>query len=351
MSGFRNYLTTKLGKLTVPQIQSPNFLAGISGWIIRKNGSAEFNNVVIRGGQIESGTALYYSGAPAAGNLVASIAAAAGTDSKGNAYLAGEAVYGLHLGTWHAISLSGGLMTFWSAASEAGPWTSQGTIAVQTGGMVLTGLLTAQSTLIEDANAAGNVLQVINDVAAPSASAVRLIAAAAADKLLGIKVTGDTVDRLVIDSGGQLAWGPGGAGARDTVLYRAGATQLAASLLVADISGMPETWHDTAALANGWSKTGYFKYRLNALGNVEVAANLIVGTTTDFTVILSTALPAAYRPVTDQYVPVNTDQARTDTNTRPAALLFKADGTVQCFGIGGTAAHARLGVGTYPLGI
>lgn len=74
-------------------IRSPNFVTGVSGWSIDRNGSAEFNNVTIRGGTVISGTSLYYNGAPAAGNLVASITATSGTDSFGNAYLAGITTY------------------------------------------------------------------------------------------------------------------------------------------------------------------------------------------------------------------------------------------------------------------
>lgn len=76
-------------------IQSPNFLAGSAGWIIRRDGTAEFNSAVFRGTVvIESGQAvLIYSGAtPAAGNLVISIAGAAGVDAVGNSYPEGFAV-------------------------------------------------------------------------------------------------------------------------------------------------------------------------------------------------------------------------------------------------------------------
>lgn len=79
--------------LRIPAIQSPGFDPGVAGWIIRIDGSAEFNDVVIRGGTVISGTALYYNGTPALGNLILSIAAAAGVDSFGNAYVQGLGVY------------------------------------------------------------------------------------------------------------------------------------------------------------------------------------------------------------------------------------------------------------------
>jgi len=74
-------------------IRSPNYAPGVSGWSINQDGSAEFNNITIRGGTVVGGTALYYSGTPAAGNLVASISATSGTDPYGNAYVAGVASY------------------------------------------------------------------------------------------------------------------------------------------------------------------------------------------------------------------------------------------------------------------
>lgn len=79
--------------LVRPAIQSPDYLTGVSGWAIKIDGSAEFNDVVIRGGTTLSGISLYYDGTPALGNLVASIAAAAGTDDFGNAYAAGITTY------------------------------------------------------------------------------------------------------------------------------------------------------------------------------------------------------------------------------------------------------------------
>lgn len=90
---FENPLTA--GTVLVrEQIQSQNYEEGSTGWVIKANGDAEFNSIVIRGGTVVSGLALYYDGTPALGNLIMSISAEAGTDSFGNAYLAGIGVYG-----------------------------------------------------------------------------------------------------------------------------------------------------------------------------------------------------------------------------------------------------------------
>lgn len=80
--------------LVRPALQSPNYAAGSAGWAVKVDGSAEFNNVTIRGATVAGGQALYYNGTPAAGNLILSISGAAGTDSFGNAYVKGLGAYG-----------------------------------------------------------------------------------------------------------------------------------------------------------------------------------------------------------------------------------------------------------------
>lgn len=78
--------------LRIPAIRSPNYVPGVSGWTINIDGSAEFNNLTIRGEFfgtdfiINSAGIFFYSGTPATGNLAISIAATAGTDSFGNVY-------------------------------------------------------------------------------------------------------------------------------------------------------------------------------------------------------------------------------------------------------------------------
>jgi hypothetical protein len=75
-----------------PAIQSPNYVQGSTGWSVNADGSAEFNNLTIRGtflgiDFILNTTGLFlYSGTPALGNLSASIVpgTAAVTDPEGN---------------------------------------------------------------------------------------------------------------------------------------------------------------------------------------------------------------------------------------------------------------------------
>lgn len=84
--------------LRIPAEQSPNYVPGVSGWIIKQDGSAEFNNLSIRGTFngtdfiIDSAGVFFYNGTPAAGNLQISLAATAGSDSFGNAYPQGLSI-------------------------------------------------------------------------------------------------------------------------------------------------------------------------------------------------------------------------------------------------------------------
>jgi hypothetical protein len=90
-------------------IQSQNYNPGIAGWIIEADGDAEFNNLVVRGTfqgtrfTINNDGMFFYSGVPANGNLIASIASVAGTDSFGNPYRRGVFSYS-SLGDFSGIS-------------------------------------------------------------------------------------------------------------------------------------------------------------------------------------------------------------------------------------------------------
>lgn len=90
-------LTQGLGKLAIPQIQSPDYVPGVSGWAVFKDGSAEFNNVTIRGSEVIDGSALYYNPSPGAGDLIASVDKGVSgnpyTDPYGNLVLPGLTSY------------------------------------------------------------------------------------------------------------------------------------------------------------------------------------------------------------------------------------------------------------------
>jgi hypothetical protein len=103
--GFSNSIIGGAAALIRAAIKSPNFVSGLIGWSVNKDGTAEFQNVVFRGTFsgtqfiISSSGAFFYSGVPAADNLIASIAAVAGTDAYGNAYENGVVTYSVKSAT------------------------------------------------------------------------------------------------------------------------------------------------------------------------------------------------------------------------------------------------------------
>jgi hypothetical protein len=107
--------------LRIPAINSPNFnLANPTAspspsWAILQNGLAYFFGLILSGGTItgpdyiiNTSGAFFYSGTPALGNLLLSIAATGGTDVYGNVYKSGFVVYGSS-GSNIEITVSGGL--------------------------------------------------------------------------------------------------------------------------------------------------------------------------------------------------------------------------------------------------
>lgn len=130
MTGFTHAIAGGNGKLAVTVFQSPNYIPGISGWAVFKDGSAEFNDVTIRNGEIISGKDLLYNTSPAFGKLVASRSAVAGSDAFGNAYLPYDTVYSIVGSPRVATQVGPDSIIWYTAASGAGPWAQAGAITL-----------------------------------------------------------------------------------------------------------------------------------------------------------------------------------------------------------------------------
>lgn len=106
--------------LRIPAIQSPNFVHGVSGWAIFQNGSAEFNNITLSGGSLVIGAAgqgvFVYSGTPAFGNLIVSMASASGSDAFGNTYPTG---FGVSVGAIPGTLINAGTIGTTQIANNA----------------------------------------------------------------------------------------------------------------------------------------------------------------------------------------------------------------------------------------
>lgn len=131
--------------LRIPAIQSPNYVPGSSGWIVKIDGSAEFNNLTVRGQFqgtdfiVNSAGIFLYSAAPAAGNLIGSWTSAAGTDAYGNAYVGGLATYAPDGSIIQLQSGAGATMNFTPQASGGHTYTP-GQITTTLGGSGQAGL-------------------------------------------------------------------------------------------------------------------------------------------------------------------------------------------------------------------
>lgn len=86
--GFQNPPVGAAGVITRPVFKSDNYVPGVSGWAIFKNGNAEFNAL---GGsfQINANGVFFYVPDAGVGNLFAAFATNAGVDEYGNSYKSG----------------------------------------------------------------------------------------------------------------------------------------------------------------------------------------------------------------------------------------------------------------------
>jgi hypothetical protein len=124
-------------------------MQGPSGWLIVAN------KIIIEG---VNGELLVYSGTPALGNLEASIAGAAGTDSVNNAFVMGVAAYTGSGSSWFATALQGGFITSFFSTSASGPWSLVGQINFASNGALnidfpFISLTSTQTGLIQGAGA------------------------------------------------------------------------------------------------------------------------------------------------------------------------------------------------------
>lgn len=151
---FTNPITGGQGALVRPAIKSPGFVTGVSGWTINRDGSAEFNNLTIRGTfkgtnfELDTSGMFFYSGTPAHGNLIASIANTAGTDAHSNPYPAGfNSQLDGTTGDPFALMRAGQLILGQIGAAGAQDIANAGAISVNSSGtMIVDSPLTATFT-------------------------------------------------------------------------------------------------------------------------------------------------------------------------------------------------------------
>jgi hypothetical protein len=166
-------LTAGLGNLVIPSIQSPNFVSGSTGWQIAKDGSAQFNNVTVRGniayptGFLSDGDGTYtttpglffYSGTPAAGNLIyANTGTSAGHDKFNNNYPAGETSF--NNSTFVAVNLNNEELQWYTFTTQPNAtFTSAASLVLDSGGNIVLNTLGGGSGFaLNNANSAETFL-------------------------------------------------------------------------------------------------------------------------------------------------------------------------------------------------
>lgn len=208
---FPNVFIDSAGNLLAPGVKSPNFISGSSGWSINQNGTAEFNSLVIRNGQIISGIFLLYSSAiPAKGNLVVAFAPqSGGTDAVGNIY-----PQGYNFGVWDntgtlkqhfGIDNSGRLYLSDSTGVTrifADPGIAEFNI-YNTAGTGLGNLVASAASAAVANDGFGNAVQ--SGFTSYSANAFAQLAAA----VLNFMLTGDTTQAQIQGGGGGMTLSSG----------------------------------------------------------------------------------------------------------------------------------------------
>lgn len=201
-----------------PALQSPDYETGVSGWAIKIDGSAEFNNVTIRGAGSADPLVVGPDGMPQvvirttptnglivfptnraieadAATLNSSVIDPDAADERAELQMTGPTVQGAAAGVRVVLASQpqdGSLPPSFSVQDRAGATT----------------YLHVDPTEVR-------VVQLRIDSEQAQAT----------DPVLGAYVSADGFDRFRIQAGGALAWGSGSA-ARDTTLYRSGADTL-----------------------------------------------------------------------------------------------------------------------------
>lgn len=293
--GFRNPVVAGIA-LARPAIESTDYVPGVSGWAIFQDGSAEFNDITIRGGTVEDGLGLYYSGTPSATTLLLSVSSTAGTDSFHTAYPAGIGLFmnSVLIGEWNSTGLT--LVTpggtgVWNFSSNSGinqspqiSGSGNPALDLYQGNMIVfAGTFANQWSWVGPVSVAG-----VDPLA--SRTSVNLYGGGASGQAQGVIEYYNTTTNIVY----ALQWGPAGGALYGTATaYQPGAA-----------TPTYETWHNIVAIgyANGWGNFGsgeqQGRYKIDANNRVWLDGDLAPGTYVQPTTIFT--LPVGYRPVSER---------------------------------------------------
>ncbi len=279
-----------------PAIQSPDYVAGVSGWAIFVDGTVEFNDATLRGRVVigpSNSAQIIIEELNGAGiiRLVTNGPTVTPVDGELRAteFSIGPGIPPNQL----TVALS-------SPSDDGGIAPAELRLTKIVGGGTLAEI-TADAIALGGATSVAGALTVAGAVSS-TRSAQSLTA-------LSTAVTGDTSLRLEIPAGGLLIWGSGSA-AGDTILGRSAVGVLTShpirSVHPSTLS-TTETWQPFV-FQNGWANTGNVggQYQKTIVGqSVEVIGDLtaIPATKADGTTIMTFAL--GYRPVSTVTYPIS----------------------------------------------
>lgn len=316
MSGYSNQILDGDGTLIRDAMQSSNFVTGKSGWQLTAAGNAELNAAIIRavlqlGGDGSAGhPGITMGGTPPAG-LVAYYAA----------------------GTPETVTAPESIVTV-DLNSDGNGNISYEAMVIDSGAVPL-------SSQVYGTIVGGTVREFQRIVLNPSDPSVTLTAFYRNQLFLEADVVGvdvlaaglasDQFGRCVVDTGGVLAFGPGGAANTDTEVYRAAPGVLAADAIKANISGAAETWHQLALVA-GWTQNYTNNFRLvpSPANTVQIRAafNVPAGARGDATVI--STLPVGYHPAVITDLPATADAQIVGKSPH---FSVNTNGDITCWGL------------------
>lgn len=279
--GFSNYLVTKLGALVRQSIHSPDYAAGLVGWTINKDGSAEFNNGTFRG-TVTAATIIGSLIENSAANPKTAIAAD-GSIKITNA--AGQVIF--------QIAPDGTLTWFSAAGAQLMQISPSGFISITD-----PAFLEFPSGAVFE-NSAAQIQVAVGGVS--PAQFISMAISSASDLLAGardqVKITFNSAN-ADNSSNANLDFiyeGSNGVLHEYAFMDSSGFNVLAGSITAAHPGTTPAVAETRQSLAagNGW--TGTVFYEMLATGRVEIVAQLTAPASAVNGVTVVT-LPAGYRP-------------------------------------------------------
>jgi hypothetical protein len=331
LSGFSNPIIGGGGALVYPSIHSPDYVPGVSGWTINKDGSAEFNNASFRGS--------------------VTVGSAGGPQVIINEALSFQIIF---------LTPNGGPSDVFLISQM------QNVILLPSNGAheLSPPLIGTLSVTFNDGNIAEGVLVLGGMTNGGGDQGLFTLTLSASGPLAGTWPGGILSGVYSTLGGNQLEL------FIENITDNAGNIMVPLSNPVGGISGQSltgtqlypglETWHRIVGgvgFTNGWTARGGNypppAYRALADGDVEINLHVVAGTLTNGTAMWT--MPTAYVPTSTQIMPVEVDSsaAPNATSGTPCLLIRGASdttpGAVQTYNLGTVTTRVHNASAKYSL--